>query len=916
MAQHLAFLLLGLGSGAVFAALSQGLVLSYRSSGVLNLATGAIALYGAYAYATFRQGELLVLLPGLPPTVDIGGDPGAIVSLLLAVLMSAALGALLYAAVFRRVRSAPPVAKAVAALGVMVVLQSLFATRLGVSPITVPTIFERDQLHLGNALVPSDRIWFAGVIILVAVLLTTALRYTTFGLATRAAAESEKGSLVTGLAPERIALANWALSAAVAGLGGVLIAPIVPLVPSAYSLLIVPALAAALIAGMRSVLGATGVALAIGMVQSELTYLQAQHDWLPRRGVAEAVPLVLIFIYLMLRGRPLPERGAIILKSLGATPRPRRLAAPLIVGALAGSLGVVLTSGSYRAALSTTFIMSIIALSMVVVTGYAGQVSFAQLALAGAAAFLLSNLTDDWSVPFPIAPLLAATAAAALGVVVGLPALRLRGLPVAIVTLALAVGLEALWFRNPDLTGGVNGASVDPPSLFGMSLSPGGGGEYPRVQFAFLALVSLCGVGVLVGVLRRSRLGSAMVAIRANERAAAAMGIDVARTKIAAFAIGAFVAGIGGSLLAYQQTRANPDAYSAFVGFGVFSTAYVGGITSIAGGLLGGLIVAGGIGYLWISRVIHSLGDWYDVVLGALLVVNVIQFPDGIAAIVQSLRPHRRHGGEVPAGAASEGTAGTASAKRVPRGRAAPVGEVLLSVEHLSVRYGPVEAASDVSFEVRQGQILGLIGPNGAGKTTVIDAISGFASYEGSVRFGDEILDGRRPHQRARVGMGRTFQGLDLWDDLTVEENVLVVPPRRNEYTAIEVDSDRLLDLLQLRSLGSRQVRELSQGQRQVVSIARSLAAQPPLVLLDEPAAGLDHVESAWLGDRLMDLRDAGYTIVLVDHDMSLVLGVCDHICVLDLGQLIAQGTPSEVRSNPTVAAAYLGTTHAMEVER
>jgi ABC-type branched-subunit amino acid transport system ATPase component len=241
---------------------------------------------------------------------------------------------------------------------------------------------------------------------------------------------------------------------------------------------------------------------------------------------------------------------------------------------------------------------------------------------------------------------------------------------------------------------------------------------------------------------------------------------------------------------------------------------------------------------------------------------------------------------------------------------------VLLSVEHLSVRYGPVEAASDVSFEVRQGQILGLIGPNGAGKTTVIDAISGFASYEGSVRFGDEILDGRRPHQRARVGMGRTFQGLDLWDDLTVEENVLVVPPRRNEYTAIEVDSDRLLDLLQLRSLGSRQVRELSQGQRQVVSIARSLAAQPPLVLLDEPAAGLDHVESAWLGDRLMDLRDAGYTIVLVDHDMSLVLGVCDHICVLDLGQLIAQGTPSEVRSNPTVAAAYLGTTHAMEVER
>jgi ABC-type branched-subunit amino acid transport system ATPase component len=244
-------------------------------------------------------------------------------------------------------------------------------------------------------------------------------------------------------------------------------------------------------------------------------------------------------------------------------------------------------------------------------------------------------------------------------------------------------------------------------------------------------------------------------------------------------------------------------------------------------------------------------------------------------------------------------------------------GDVVLEVEAVTVRHGAVTAAHDVTFSVRQGQIVGVIGPNGAGKSTIIDAISGFARYDGHVRFEGRTLDGLRPHQRTRRGLGRTFQALELWDDLTVHENVFVAPRRRRasgDDGPAGIDPDRLLDLLQIREVEHRQVKELSQGQRQLVSIARSLAANPALVLLDEPAAGLDNSESSWLGDRLRDLRAAGITIVLVDHDMSLVLGVCDVIQVLDLGQLIASGTPEEVRGDAAVAAAYLGSTHAAGV--
>jgi ABC-type branched-subunit amino acid transport system ATPase component len=232
----------------------------------------------------------------------------------------------------------------------------------------------------------------------------------------------------------------------------------------------------------------------------------------------------------------------------------------------------------------------------------------------------------------------------------------------------------------------------------------------------------------------------------------------------------------------------------------------------------------------------------------------------------------------------------------------------LLEVRNLTVRYGGVVAVDDVSISVHEGQIVGLIGPNGAGKTTTIDALCGFHGCQGTVLLEGRDVRGRSPHVRAGLGLARTFQLAGVSDDLTVEENVQVGQQRA---TAKDPELlDRILTDLGLSDMRDLQVSVLSQGQRQLVSVARALAGAPRLLLLDEPAAGLDSTESLWLAERLRAVRDNGVTILLVDHDMSLVLNLCDSIDVLDFGALIAHGTPDEIRHNEVVSTAYLGATH------
>ena len=914
MSQYVVFLLLGLGSGAVFGALALALVLTFRSSGVVNFATGAVALYSAYTYAFLRQGELLVPLPGVDKKIGLGGPLGLFPAVVISLVLAALLGVALYGLVFRPLRTAPPVAKAVASVGVMLVIQAVLAASVGTGAVSVKAILPNDPVSWGGSLIPGDRLWFAAVIAVLTVVLALVFRLTRFGLTARAAAESEKGALVSGLSPERIAVANWALSSAVAGLSGILIAPIVPLVPVSYTLFIVPALAAALVGNFTALIPAVGAGLVIGMLQSELQFLQGKWSWLPQAGLAQLVPLAVILAYLVVRGRPLPTRGSLIQQALGRAPRPDRVLIPAVVSTALGVIVLFATTGSIRAAVITSLTLAVISLSLVVVTGFAGQISLAQLTLAGVGAFSLSRLSVEWGVPFPFAPLLAALAATVIGVVIGLPALRIRGLPAAVVTVALAVALEAFWFRNTQFNGGLGGSKVPSPRLFGIDLGIGSGDDYPRIPFALLCLVVLLLVGLGVARLRRSRLGAAMLAVRANERSAAAAGIDVARTKIVAFAIGAFVAGLGGALLGYQQTVADAEMFTAIGGLGLFATAYLAGITSLSGGLVAGVMGAGGLLPVLLDRAL-SIGEWYDVIMGVGLVLTVITNPEGVVGPAHELTARLRRGRR-PAtvdDADTDGLTETAPAARPP---VPDPGEVVLAVRDVGVRYGGVVAVDAVSFEVRSGEIVGVIGPNGAGKTTLLDAISGYGRSTGTVEFDGRVISSLKPHQRGRAGFGRTFQGIELYEDLSVEENVLVGEAAARHggdhvgtVQGVEL-RNRLFETLHLSRFRAQPARELSQGRRQLVSIARALAGRPRMLLLDEPAAGLDSTESRWLGDRLRAVRADGVTVLLIDHDMGLVLDVCDRIVVLDIGKVIADGTPAEIKADPRVATAYLGATH------
>jgi branched-subunit amino acid ABC-type transport system permease component len=651
---YITFLLLGLGAGAVYAALGMNLVITYRASGVINFATGAMATYSAYVYATLRNsGGYFIPIPGLPTTIDLGGNMAFWPAVLITLVTAALLGLVIYLIVFRPLRSALPLAKVVASLGVMIILQSLIALRLGANPVSVPAIFPQHIIELGGARVPVDRFYLTAAVVLIAVAVWALYRFTRFGLNTRGSAESERGAIVVGLSPDRIAAFNWMLGSMIAGISGILISPIVPLVPAVYTLFIVAGLAAALV-GQFTYIGPTVVAgFALGAMQSLTTKFQSW-SWFPKTGVADAFPVIVIILVLIFRGRPLPDRGALITQTLPQARKPKHLVMSTLVGCgLITILTLTLTT-EYRAAFATSLIMAVIGLSYVVITGYVGQISLAQLAIAGLSAFMLSRITTDWGIPFPISILLSAAFAAVVGTIAGLPALRVRGVNLAVVTIGVALAIEAIYFNNIDLNGGQNGARVKAATFLGIDLKIGGGAAYPRREFVAMVGIVLVLCALLVASIRRSRLGSQMLAVRANERAAAAAGIDVRMVKLVGFAAAAMIAGVGGGLMGYQSQTVSAEAFDIFIALAFFALVYLAGMTQISGAILAGMLAPAGLFYVAFKHLV-DFGSYYELISGIFLIDAAIRHPAGLTGTAlktfERLSKRRSRTDAAPAGA-------------------------------------------------------------------------------------------------------------------------------------------------------------------------------------------------------------------------------------------------------------------------
>ena len=965
MDQYVLFAIVGLGSGCIYAALSMGLVITYRGTGIVNFATGAMAMWGAYVYEELsRTGDLVLPVIVLPHRIGLGGGSASVpfvVAMMLAVLSCSVVGLLTHVFVFQPLRRAPILAKVVASVGVLLMTQALIVIRFGTSPRVVRPILPNEAMSFAGISFSRDRLWLTGVVLAAAVVAWAWFRFTRLGLATRASTENERAISLARYSPQVLAGSTWVLSSTVVGFLVILTAPIVNLNPFTYVLAIVPALAAAVIGRLLSIAVTVTAAFGLGIFQSIVVY-QSSSDWWPDwaiSGLGHALPFGVIVIALFGLGHSLPTRGAVEADPLPEVTRPRLRPTAVAAAVLAAGALTVLTQGSFRLAVITSMIMTIVMLSLVVLTGLVGQISLAQAAIAGAAGFALSKLGDAAGIPFPIAPLLAVLAATAFGIVVGIPALRIRGAQLAVVTLAGAVALEEFVLRNPSLTG-MFGNPISSPSLFGLNLGVREGRNLARLEFGMLVLVLVTACGVAVGNLARSPTGRRFLAVRSNERAGASVGISVAKTKLLAFAISSFLAALGGALIGYSRGQLSAESFAVLIGLSFLALAYLCGITSVAGAVIAGVFAPLGIGYVLADRT-ASFGKWYQFVAGVALVVTAIFFPEGVAgAYRQNLRRltawrarrravaaiQRRTHAEAGLGAAGlsgagpdagapegagRGSAGSGGAAGSPAD-AAPVSRywrkerprsfrdapVVLDVEDLTVRFGGLKALDSASLQIREGQIVGLIGPNGAGKTTFVDALTGFVGSKGQVSFCGKPLTSEAPHERARRGLTRTWQSLELFDDLTIRENVqvsaerssirsvladMVVPTRPADESRV----DTALELVGLTGDMDAKPASLPLGSQKLVGVARALAPAPRVMLADEPAAGLTSAESIALGVRLLDVASEGVSILLIDHDMGLVLEVCDYIYVLEFGQVIAQGTPAEIRVNEAVVNAYLG---------
>ena len=936
MSQYVLFALVGLGTGAIYAALGVGLVVTFKGTGIINFAGGAMGMWSAYVYDEMRRnGDLTLPVVVIPHKIHLASRVAFTPALLLALASSAGIGLLAHFLVFRPLRKAPALAKVVASVGLMITLQALVVINFDSTPRRVEPILPNRTFELAGISIPRDRLWLTLIAVLMGAALWAYFRFTRLGLATRAAAENERAASLARFSPQFLAATTWLISSTVVGLLFILASPSTGLNAVGFTLVVVPALACALVGRLTYIGVVIAAGLALGAIQSEATLLGTK-TWWPmwaKTGIGDAVPFLVVIGVLFLSGRSLPSRGSVEADPLPEVVLPRNRPKVVVPVALLGLILLIVTKGSYRFGLITSMIVAIIALSLVLLTGFIGQISLAQAAFAGSAGFAVSKLASDAHIAFPISTVMAVVLATILGVVAGLPALRIRGAQLAVVTLALAVALERFVFRNPNFTK-LSGNLIPDPKVFGLDLSVRSSSSIARLPFGIMVLAVLVAVSLAVGNLARGSTGRRFLAVRSNERAAASLGIDVSMTKLTGFAIASALAGLGGTLIGYSRGQLSADSFGALVGVSFLAFAYLGGITSIAGALVAGTFAPLGITYVIFNRIFENLGNAYGLISGVSLILTAIFNPVGIAgATRQNLAPllarFAKRGN--PDDARLE-TQNAVAARTLPttvdggppsRASRTPTrspGKILLETDRLSVSYGGLVALNAVSVKVAAGQIVGLIGPNGAGKTTFIDALTGFVATRGSVRFGDHPIDGMAAHDRARLGLTRTWQAMELFTDLTVRDNALVASETatlgavladvmRPTRPADTTDVDWALGLLGLTAHADRKPATLSLGQQKLLGVARGLATRPKVVLLDEPAAGLDTMESETLGRRLHDIVEHDIAVLLIDHDMSLVLDVCDYIYVLEFGSLIAEGTPAQIRVNPRVVEAYLGST-------
>ncbi|MFF2518725.1 ATP-binding cassette domain-containing protein [Streptomyces sp. NPDC058086] len=878
--------LAGLSVGGAAALTGIGLVVTHRATGVLNFAHGAIAMVCAYLLRQFT------VVWGWPLAL------GAAVTLL---LVAPAIGVALERFVFRplSVLGGDPAQTLVASLGVFVLLVGGAALVWGTGArADAPTLVSADpwgQLAVALALA----VGVGGV-----------TRWTRFGTELRAVVDDRSLAVLGGIDADRVAAAGWAFGSFTAGLTGVLLAPYVRLDPYGMPLLVMEVMAVAVAARMRSLPVAVVVALGLGVAQSQLTRLHPA-GW--AEPLLQAVGANLFVVALLVAALVLPGIGDRDALPRTATTRAATPPGAWIVAVVLFLLPLGLAGSDLHTSVQVPA-LGVVLLSLVVVTGRGGQISLGQAAYAGLGALFTALLAAGRFPGLPRLPELAALAVAVvlvapLGVLTGWPAISRHGLALALATFAVGVGVSRFVFAQPYATSGL---SLDRPAGFD------GDRAYYVLELGLLAAALLA-----TGALRRGRTGRALAAMRDHASGASAVGVRVPSLKLTAFVAGAALAALGGGMLGMGLRAFDATAYDPVRGLLWFAAVVVLGADSALGALAAAALLVG--------LDAGARGGVAAALIGVLAVL-VGRFPGGpyeaLRTATSRLRPRRRATptplgarvrrrlrsvetgptdqppvGERPVGERPDGTGpepaiprrGTTSRRPdTPHTPAVPAPASLLA-RGIRVAYDGFTALDGVDLEVRPGWVTAVVGPNGAGKSTLFHCLAGtLRPSHGRVLFGEQDITRLAAHARTRLGIARTFQQLAVFPSLTVAENVQVGAEQGR--IADPAAAERALRLFGLDGpVRVLPAEGLPTGTLRRVELARALAGSPHVLLLDEPAAGLDTAEVTALARVLRALAADGTALLVVEHDLDLVADLADVVHVMTAGRVVTSGPARHV---------------------